>query len=167
MEDGEDREERGGIKSPIDGRTRLGGRRELSPTSPACAVRGSCSVCLWEISHCGSQAQTFDSLKCRFASVPPDTFLPAFFFFFLYCTSRCSCGQHQRVLCKLVTAKESPLANKHIQKWATAPPAAPGEVWSSLLRGFTCVRREKETHFKPVLLHTGAAGLIGKSTAPL
>lgn len=34
---------------------------------------------------------------------------------FFYCTSRCSSGYHQRDLCKLITAKESPELNKHIQ----------------------------------------------------
>lgn len=34
---------------------------------------------------------------------------------FFYCSSRCSSGYHQRDLCKLITAKESPELNKHIQ----------------------------------------------------
>lgn len=35
--------------------------------------------------------------------------------FFFYCSSRCSRGYHQRDLCKLIIAKESPELNKHIQ----------------------------------------------------
>lgn len=64
---------------------------------------------------------------------------------FFYCSSRCSSGYHQRDLCKLITAKESPELNKHIQA-GNGPRLLLwlNKVWSPLVCSLTCMRKESD-----------------------
>lgn len=63
-------------------------------------------------------------------------FITSLFFFFSYCSSRCSIGHHQRDSCKLITAEESPQLNKHIQ--ARNGPRLLLWVWTPLVCYVSC-----------------------------